>query len=392
MERQQALVQTWPIFSEEEIQITSDILRSGKVNYWTGDHGKLFEEEFAEYLGVKYAIALANGTLALELALNALGVTSGDEVIVPSRTYIATASSVVTRGAHPVIADVDKESGNISVSTIDKVRTNKTKAIIVVHLAGWPCDMTSIMAYAKKHDLLVIEDCAQAHGASYKGRKVGSFGHAAAFSFCQDKIMTTCGEGGMVVFKKKSNWLLAWSYKDHGKNLDSVNKKHPPGFRWLIDSFGSNYRMTEIQAGVGRFQLTKLDDWISIRQRNSNILDACFSEFPLLRQAIPPKNRVHARYKYYAYINPLKLKKSYSRDKIIEEFSKQGVPCFSGSCSEIYLEKAFKKASLGPDSRLVSAQELGETSLMFLVDPSLSISDMNHFCDISRVVFKNAMA
>jgi len=391
--QQEVFDQPWPVFCEEEIEIAVDIMRSGKVNYWTGDHGKLFEKEFANYIGVKYAIALANGTLALELALNVLGITCGDEVIVPSRTFIGTASAVVTRGAKPVVADVDRVSGNISVETIDKVRTNSTKAIIVVHLAGWPCDMSSIMSYAKQHDLLVIEDCAQAHGASYEGRKIGSFGDAAAFSFCQDKIMTTCGEGGMVLFREKDKWSKAWSFKDHGKNFDAVyNNTHPPGFRWLIDSFGSNYRMTEMQSGVGRFQLKKLDDWLAIRQRNAEILDSCFSKFSLLRQAVPPNNIVHARYKYYTYINPLKLKNSYSRDRIIDKFNKLGVPCFSGSCPEIYLEKAFKNENFGPINRLPSAKELGETSLMFLIDPTFSTADMEYICDVSRKVLINATA
>jgi len=391
MKKKQVLKQSWPVFSEEEIQITNDILRSGKVNYWTGDQGKLFEKEFADYIGVKYAIALANGTLALELALNVLGITHGDEVIVPSRTFIATASAVAISGAKPVVADVDRVSGNINVETIDKVITNNTKAIIVVHLAGWPCDMTSIMSYAKQNELLVIEDCAQAHGASQEGRKIGSFGDAAAFSFCQDKIMTTCGEGGMVLFKEKEKWSKAWSYKDHGKNFDAVyNNTHPPGFRWLIDSFGSNYRMTEMQSGVGRLQLKKLDDWLAIRQRNAEILDSCFSKFSLLRQAVPPDSIVHARYKYYTYINPMKLKNSYSRDRIIDEFNKCGVPCFSGSCPEIYLEKAFKNANFGPSNRLSSAKELGETSLMFLIDPTFSISDMEYICDVSKKVLINA--
>ena len=389
--KKQALNQSWPVFSEEEVQIVSNILRSGKVNYWTGDQGKLFEKEFAEYIGVNHAIALANGTLALELALKALGITPCDEVIVPSRTYIATASAVVIAGAKPVIADVDRVSGNISVETIDLVRTDNTKAIIVVHLAGWPCDMGPIMKYAKQHNLLVIEDCAQAHGANYKGQKVGSFGHAAAFSFCQDKIMTTCGEGGMVVFQDKDAWSRAWSYKDHGKSYDAVyGEVHPPGVRWLVDSFGSNYRMTEIQAGVGRFQLNKLDEWLGIRQRNAAILDLCFNELPLLRQVKPPDNIMHARYKYYTYINPLNLKKGYSRDRIMEDFDAYGISCSHGSCSEIYLERAFKSASFGPNNRLTSAKELGETSLIFLVDPTLSIADMEYICDVSRKVFMNA--
>jgi dTDP-4-amino-4,6-dideoxygalactose transaminase len=383
--------QPWPFFCEEQIQIATDVLRSGKVNYWTGSQGKLFEQEFADYIGVKYAIALANGTLAIELALIALGIGSGDEVIVPSRTYIATAGAVVIRGAEPVVADIDLISGNVNVSTIEKVRTSRTRAIIVVHLGGWPCDMPAIMAYAKEHGLLVIEDCAQAHGASYEGRKVGSFGDAAAFSFCQDKIMSTGGEGGMVVFRDRDNWSRAWSFKDHGRNFEKVySQDHSPGFRWLNDSFGSNYRMTELQASIGRFQLRKLDEWVVNRQRLASVLDSFFDGCSLLRQAIPPENIVHARYRYYTYIKTNELNDSYSRERIIGEFAEYGIPCSSGSCSEIYLEKAFVGSGFSPETRYHCAKELGETSLVFLVDPTLTEDDMQYICDVSKEIFGKA--
>lgn len=383
--------QPWPVFSEDEIELVSSILRSGKVNYWTGDQGKIFEKEFAEYLGVNYAIALANGTLALELALNILGISKGDEVIVPSRTYIATASAVALNDAIPVVADVERDSGNISAATIEKVRTSRTKAIIVVHLAGWPCDMNSIMSYAKEHNLLVIEDCAQAHGASISGKKVGSFGDAAAFSFCQDKIMTTCGEGGMVTFNDRDKWYQAWSFKDHGKDYDTVfHKDHSPGFRWLVSSFGSNYRMTEMQSAVGRYQLEKLDEWISIRQRNAKILHKAFEGIPLVRLPVPPEGFNHACYKYYIYLNPHRLSKDYTRDKVMKELNENGIPCFSGTCSEIYLEQAFQESNLGPEQRLAISKELGETSLMFLVDPTFSENDMRQISEVTRKIFLNA--
>ncbi len=382
----------WPIFDKDEINITTDILHSGKVNYWTGNQGKLFEQEFANYHGVKYSIALANGTLALELALSSFNIGNGDEVIVPSRTYIATASSVFVVGAKPIVADVDRQSGNISVETIKSVKTKKTKAIIVVHIAGWPCDMQSIMSYAKKNNLIVIEDCAQAHGAEINTKKVGSFGDASAFSFCQDKIMTTCGEGGMVLFKNKAQWLKAWSFKDHGKSYKAVHKKDKSlGFKWLVESFGSNYRMTEIQSAVGRLQLKKLDKWLSIRQKNADFLDAFFKKFDsFIRVPEVPKHLKHARYKYYIYLNSQMMKKNFSRDRIIKEFNKNHVPCFSGSCSEIYLEKAFKKSGLSPKKRHVNAKELGETSLTFLIDPAVSKSDLRHLCDVGESIFKKA--
>lgn len=373
-------VQAWPQFSEEEIMISSEILRSGKVNYWTGDHGKLFEEEFSEYLGVNYSIALANGTLAIDLALKCLGVGPGDEVIVTPRSFIASVSCVVNAGAVPVFADVDPLSGNIDPSYISDVITSKTKAIICVHLAGWPCNMDEIMDLATRHELFVIEDCAQAHGASYKGKKVGSLGHIAAWSFCQDKIMSTGGEGGMVTTDDKDLWSKMWSYKDHGKNYDSVYSQSTlPGFKWLHDSFGSNFRMTEFQSAIGRIQLKKLDDWSKIRNNNANFMKKLCDSFDnVLKTPICDEDYHHAYYKFYTYIDIDKLKDGVTRDSLIEILNLHGVPAFSGSCPEIYLENAFKNTSFAPDQRLPQARLLGETSLMFPVHPTLLKEDLEY--------------
>ncbi|MFA0697837.1 DegT/DnrJ/EryC1/StrS family aminotransferase, partial [Vibrio sp. 10N.222.49.C9] len=180
---------------------------------------------------------------------------SGDEVITTPRTFLASASSIVTSGASPVFADEDLNSQNITAQSIEAVLTPNTKAVIVVHLAGMPAEMDDIMALSKKHGFYVIEDCAQAHGAKYKGKSVGTIGHIGAWSFCQDKIMTTGGEGGMVTTNDKALWSKMWSYKDHGKSFDAIyNREHPPGFRWLHESFGTNWRMTEMQAVIGRIQ------------------------------------------------------------------------------------------------------------------------------------------
>ena len=228
----------WPSFSLTEADAVREVMLSNQVNYWTGQHCRNFECEFAGFAGTKYAVALANGTVALDVALKALGIGAGDDVIVTSRTFLASASSIVTAGANPIFADVELDSQNISARTISAVLTPNTKAIICVHLAGWMCDMDPIMQLAEQHGLLVIEDCAQAHGARYKGRAAGSIGHVAAWSFCQDKIMTTGGEGGMVTTNDEALWKAMWSYKDHGKNYDSVyHKQHPAGFRWVHDSF-----------------------------------------------------------------------------------------------------------------------------------------------------------
>jgi len=369
----------WPSFSEEEINKVADILASGKVNYWTGEEGKLFEKEFSKSVGCKYGVSVANGTLALDLALRSLNLKSRDEVIVSPRTFIASASSIALLGLLPVFADVDKDSGNITVDTIRKVITPNTRAILVVHLGGWPCDMEPIMKLAKKRGLYVIEDCAQCHGAYYNNKSCGSFGDISAWSFCQDKIMTTGGEGGMVTTNNKSLWEKCWSYKDHGKSYDKVyNTDHPAGFRWVHDSFGSNYRLTEIQAALGRIQLTKLYDWVKTRRNNANILIENLSD--IFRIPVPDMEYKHSYYKFYAYVKP---ESKYSRDEIMNKLNAEGVFCQSGSCPEVYLEMAFQRTGMYPGSILPVAKELGETSLMFQVHPTLT--DQHMYYLVSKV-------
>lgn len=377
----------WPSFTQEEADAVSQVLLSNKVNYWTGTECREFEKEFAAWAGTDYAVALANGTLALDVALQAMGIGEGDEVIVTPRSFIASVSTVVNTGAIPVFADVEADTGNLSARTIASHITDKTKAIICVHLAGWPCDMDEIMALAKQHDLWVIEDCAQAHGAKYKGKPVGSIGHVGAWSFCQDKIMTTGGEGGMVTTNDKVLWQKMWEYKDHGKNYDSIyHKQHPPGFRWLHDSFGNNWRMMEMQAVIGRIQLKKMAEWTKIRTRNAKILREALSQFAGEQQflRIPDiefhqvmgGDSVHAYYKYYVYVRPKNLPENINRDSILNALNEKKIPCFSGSCSEIYLEKAFDNHPSRPNARLTVAKELGETSLMFLIHPTLTTNEM----------------
>jgi dTDP-4-amino-4,6-dideoxygalactose transaminase len=371
----------WPVFEADERDAAMGPLFSGKVNYWTGQEGREFEKEFAAYTGRTHAIALANGSLALELGLYALGIKPGDEVITTARTFIASASSAVMRGAVPVIADVDPVSQNITAETIEAVITPRTKAIVCVHLAGWPCDMDAIMDLAKEKGLYVIEDCAQAHGARYKGRPVGSLGHVAAFSFCQDKIMTTGGEGGMLVMDDTSLWKRAWAFKDHGKSWDAVYERdHAPGFRWLHESFGTNWRMTEMQAAIGRVQLGKLDDWVKTRRKHAAKLTACCKNLPGLRVTMPGDEIFHSYYKYYVFVRPERLQDGWNRDRIMNEIMNRGVPCYSGSCSEIYREKAFTHAGYGPKKRLPVAKKLGETSLMFLVHPTLTTQEIDKTC------------
>ncbi len=384
----------WPSFSEEEVTAVADVVRSGKVNYWTGQECRQFETEFAAHFGSAYAIALSNGTLALDLALKALGIGPGDEVIVTPRSFIASVSSVITAGATPVFADVDRESGNLSPATIAAVLTTRTRAIIPVHLAGWPCDMAGIMALANAHNIKVIEDCAQAHGATIDGKPVGGFGQVGAWSFCQDKIMTTGGEGGMVTTDDRDLWSAMWSYKDHGKSWEAVYERaHPPGFRWLHESFGTNWRMLEVQGAIGRIQLKRMAEWTARRTAVADAYRATLSRFAgAVRVPTPREDMVHAYYRLYAYVRPEGLREGWSRDRIVAEVTAQGVPLLQGSCSEIWREKAFDGTGLRPAEPFPVARELGETSLMMLTHPTLTDADVARVCTALEQVFEAASA
>lgn len=401
----------WPSFSPEEVEAVARVLASNRVNYWTGDECRRFEDEFAQWCGARHAVALANGTLALDVALKALGIGPGDEVVVTPRTFLASVSCVVNAGAVPVFADVEPDSGNLSARTIEAVLTPRTRAVVCVHLAGWPCDMDPIMALAQQRGLKVIEDCAQAHGARYKGRHVGTMGDVGAWSFCQDKIMTTGGEGGMVTTQSRELWGRMWSYKDHGKSWEAVyERQHPPGFRWLHESFGTNWRMLEMQAVIGRIQLRRMAEWTAARSANmQRIQQACSPyaavQVPRFRcgascPASPAdlKGRAassavcaasglvaskpsaggcqHAGYKCYVQVRPERLAPGWSRDRIAAELMQRGVPAYQGSCSEVYLEKAFDGTGWRPAEPLPNARRLGETSLMFLVHPTLTEANL----------------
>ena len=368
----------WPSFTQEEANAVQKVLLSNKVNYWTGEECRKFEKEFSIWSNTKYAISLGNGTLALDVAFKALDIGDGDEVIVTSRTFIASVSAIINVGAIPIFADVDLDSQNITSKSVHSQITKNTKAVLCVHLAGWPCDMDEIMAIANKHDLYVIEDCAQAHGAKYKGKSVGSIGHIGCWSFCQDKIMTTGGEGGMVTTNDESLWRKMWAYKDHGKSYEAVyEREHPEGFRWLHESFGTNWRMTEMQAAIGRIQLKRMPDWHKKRLSNASSIWNAAKQCKGLRVAVIPSYIEHAAYKCYVFVKGgIEF-----RDKIMREVNEKGVPCYSGSCSEVYLERAFDSTGFRPKERLPNARELGETSLMFLVHPTLTENEIQQTCD-----------
>ncbi|HEY3317711.1 MAG TPA: DegT/DnrJ/EryC1/StrS aminotransferase family protein [Coriobacteriia bacterium] len=382
----------WPFFADDEIASAERVLRSGRVNYWTGEEGRAFEREFAEFVGARHAVAVANGTVALELALEALGVGPDDDVVVPPRTFVASASAVVMRGARPVFADVDRDSQNVTAATVAAAMTDRTRAVIAVHLAGWPADIDAIAGVARERGAYVIEDCAQALGATYGGRRVGCRSDAAAFSFCQDKILTTGGEGGMLVTGDDGVWERAWSFKDHGKTPAAMNERGGPSteFRWLHDAFGTNWRMTELQAAIGRTCLPKVDGWIERRRANAAALASCLREFPAIRVAASPAEAGHAFYKFYAFVEPEHLAEGWTRDRIAEAVSAEGWPCGVGACAEIYREQAFVRSGLAPLEPLPVARELGETSLMFLVHPTLSEGDMADGCSALTKVLGRA--
>lgn len=384
-------ISSWPEFDNDQINAVIKVLNSGKVNSWTGTETKTFEDEYSRWSSSKYSIALANGSLALSSAYLACGIKKDDEVITSPRTFLATASSIALLRAIPIFADVDIDSGNITAQTIEPLINKKTKAISIVHLGGWPADMISICDLAKSYNLKVIEDCAQAHGASINGKMIGSFGDIGCWSFCQDKIISTGGEGGMITTSSSDLWELIWSFKDHGKSINTINEPNKTAlFKYVHDRLGSNFRLTEMQSAIGRIQLKKLKNWTKIRDSNAKILINELSDCSFLRIPIPEHSYQHAWYKLHSYVNPNFLLDSWSRDRIINELREAGYPAFQGSCSEIYLEKCFLDKGLNPKERLKNAKTLGETSIMFLVDQTISTEKMTKYAEAIKNIIKKA--
>lgn len=356
----------WPFYADDEIEAVAQVLRSGRVNQWTGPEVFAFQDALARTFGGEHCVALANGSLALELPLRVFGIGPGDEVVVTPRTFVASATCVMLLGATPVFADIDPDSGNITAESIEAVLTERTKAIIPVHISGWPCDMPAIMALAERRGLLVIEDCAQSHGAEIDGRPAGSFGQAAALSFCQDKIITTGGEGGATLFKDEAAWDSAWSFKDHGKNRRKVEAPQAkPGFRWLHDSVGTNWRLTGPQAAIGLRQLEKLAEWHALRTRNAGIWAEALANQPGVRVPLPDERFRHAYYRLNFYLRP---GAEGARDEIMARAAEAGLRLFTGSCSEVYLEEAFRDL---PRPDLPNARTMTKSSLAVETHPTL---------------------
>tara|TARA_Y100000739_G_C20576902_1_gene450747 strand:+ start:421 stop:1587 length:1167 start_codon:yes stop_codon:yes gene_type:complete len=380
-------ISNWPNFTEEELSKVVNILHSGKVNAWTGNEGKLFEKEFANFTNSKYAIAIANGSLALWSAYKALNLKKNDEIITTPRTFIATSASAIIQGIKTVFADVDRDSGAITAESVEKLITNKTKAISVVHIGGWPADMRSLNKLALAYNLSLIEDCSQAHGAMINNKSVGSFGDIGTWSFCNDKIISTGGEGGMITTSNKELMDTIWSLKDHGKTLDALEKVSPGNsYKWLHEEIGTNLRLTEIQSAIGRIQLNHLERWQQKRAENALFLANYLKNISCIRIPFPDKAIKHAWYKFYIFIKPNYLLDNWNRDRIVNEIVQEGYPAFSGSCSEIYLEKCFKKLSMFPNQRCPVAKELGETSLMFLIDQTINNENLIKYAEVIKKV------
>ena len=385
-------ISKWPCFDQEQISAVTDILRSGKINAWTGNQCKLFEKEFASFFKSKYAIAMANGSLALWAAYKAIGIRDKDEIITTPRTFIATSSSAIQLGAKPVFADVDRDSGSITAENIEPLITKKTKAISVVHLGGWPAKMHAIKKLAKDYNIKLIEDCSQAHGAFIQDKSVGTFSDVSTWSFCQDKIISTGGEGGMITTSNYKLYDYIWSLKDHGKTLNAIKSiKKDASFKWLHEEIGNNFRLTEMQSAIGRIQISKLTDWQLARESNAKFLFNFLKNIKCIRIPMPNRDIKHAWYKFYVFIKPEMLKSDWNRDRVISEINEEGFPAFSGSCSEIYLEKCFKKYNLNPAKRLPIAKELGETSLMFLVDHTIVRTNLEIYAHVIKKILLKAM-
>ncbi|MDR1775660.1 MAG: DegT/DnrJ/EryC1/StrS family aminotransferase [Actinomycetes bacterium] len=400
----------WPHIPDDGIAAVERVLRSGKISYWTGTQARDFEKEFAAYTGAAHAVAVANGTLTLEIALRSLGIGPGDEVIVPSRTFIATAGSVVALGAVPVICDIDPDTNCLTALTVARVTTPRTRAVIVVHLGGYPAPMPELLDFTRQLDIAVIEDCAQAHGALSAGRAVGTWGDAGCYSFSQEKILPL-GEGGMITYgradetdattrdRARAHFEAAWSYRDHGRSWQKAHDASvaaaSPTFRYLNDSFGTNARMGEMEGALGRVLLRHLPAWHAARAANAQVLvDALAGEQDLCRLLVLPQHErergsEHAYYRLYGLLNIARLRDDWSRDRIVNELNArvserhpQATPAAQyGSAAFIGREAAWVANGLAANQDLPGAQVADGGSIAFYIDPAHSTDDMQAIAD-----------
>tara|TARA_B100000767_G_C19747383_1_gene529176 strand:- start:627 stop:1799 length:1173 start_codon:yes stop_codon:yes gene_type:complete len=361
----------WPNFSKNLISKVGRILSSGKINYIDGPYGKKFEKEFSKFVGNRYSIAICNGTAALEVAIKSLKLAKNSEIIVPSRSFFASAACIVNTGHIPIFADVDLLTQNISLDDIKKKISKRTKAIICVHLAGLPCNMHDIKKLANKNKIKIIEDCSQAHGASIDNMQVGSFGDVSTWSFCNDKIISTLGEGGMISTNKKIIYDFCKTYINHGSVLQ--NNKNSEKFIYNKDYFGTNLRITEIQSIAGLEQLKDLRKVQIKRERMSKDYFHVTSKYQnYIYSYFPLKNIKCAWYRFYFFLKTDMKEYQKIRFKIIKNLKKNDLKCFTGSCPEIYLEKSFKKLKNFKVRRLINSKILGETSIALDINHTLT--------------------
>ncbi len=369
----------WPIVSNQEIKLVNNVLKSNKLNYWTGENCKKFEEEFSKLIKTKYSISLANGSVGLDIAIKSLNLKKNSEVIVTPRSYISSVTSVINQGLTPVFADIDLNSQNIEYETIIKKITKNTKAILVVHLGGMPANMTKIISFAKKNKIKIIEDCSQAHGAKINNKYVGTFGDISIWSFCNDKILNTLGEGGIIATKSFMIYKKLWALKDCGKNFSKFKKfKKKNKFKWVHDFEGTNLRMTEVQAAIGRYQLKKLTTWVNMRNYISKKIISICKNFKSIRTQIVPSKFLNSYYRCYIFLDYKHIKKGWTREKILQYLNTNGIYCDVGSCPEIYKEKFLSKQKHINLKSLKNANLIGKSSIAFKVFPNIYKTTLNN--------------
>ena len=395
----------WPQIPEEGIEAVAEVLRSGKINYWTGEQTRLFEAEFAALHEAAEALAVANGTLALELAVRSFGIGPGDEVIVPSRTFIATAGAVVAAGATPVIADIDPQTNALTPLSVAARLTPRTRAVIAVHVGGYPAPVAELRELTDQMDLVIIEDCAQAEGARYSGHAIGTAAHASCFSFCTDKILPL-GEGGVICYteglRQSAAYLQAWAYRDHGHVFGRAQntrvQERSSQFKYLSDHFGTNARMPEVQGALARVMLRHVSAWHIQRTRNAEVLCGELADFaPAFSPVVLPASRraqgsEHAYYRLYFRLDPTALAPGWDRDRVIDAIAAEGAPVQFGSCALIGREQALLTLGAPRDEDLPGALCANEQSLAFFVHPTLTEADMADIAGAARKVLQKALA
>ena len=380
----------YPYYSKQEIKKVSSILKKGRVNYWTGKECNSFEKEFATYHELKFGVAVSNGSVALEIALKSLKLENDYHAIVTPRSFIISASAINNTNGVPVFADVDV-NGNLYLDSIKKNITPKTKVVVLVHLYGHPANALEIKKYLKKKKIFLIEDCSHAHGGIFKNRKIGSFGDLSIWSFCNEKIISTGGEGGMICTNNLTIFKRCWSIKDHGKSFDKSKKKikNYGKFRWLHENYGSNFRMTEMQAGIGRIQLKRLDYQLKKRELLAKKIYQVFKYFVIKKLFEEPnfkcfdcpksKNNFfcnNCRFTFYRF--NILLNNSESRNKLLRKLISNKINCGSGYNAEIYKERFYKK-NKKLVSNIVMSKDIGNRSIAFTIDPYLNTDQIKKY-------------